>query len=343
MKIIIDSAIPYIHGVLEEYADVSYIAGSDITHSDVKTCDAMIIRTRTKCNKELLNGSSVKFIASATIGYDHIDMDYCKSQGIEIALSSGCNANAVAQWVLASLFEIDKTSAIEPSKTTIGIIGVGNVGSAVANLFSELGFLILMNDPPKKLIDNNLNYVDLDYLLSNSDIITLHTPLIKNGKFPTNNLIRSKEFDKMKKGAIFINASRGEVVDEGALMEAIKNNTISTAILDVYINEPYINTTLINLAKITTPHIAGYSINGKANGTSMAIRALANKFDFHQLKSWYPKDIEGVIDNVEMSFSNTKRLMPLFYSILNDSDTLKKDSSKFEYLRNNYIYRKEFF
>ncbi len=326
MKIIIDSAIPYIKGVLEPYFDVIYKAGKEINAEDIRDCDGMIIRTRTKCNKELLDNSNIKFIGSATIGFDHIDMDYCQSKGIKVATAAGCNALAVVQYVLRAIEELAKRHNRDIK--SVGIVGVGNVGKALNNELIKRGYTTLLNDPPRAANENDFNNTDLSQLLLNSDLITLHIPLNNT----TRGYANSNFFSEMGTNKLFINASRGEVVEESALIDAIDKKSVISPVIDVWCNEPNISTELLSRTFIATPHIAGYSRQGKGNGTAMMVSAIAKYFDIEELLGWYPAEISRNIDaNIDTSL----------YNILEDNNLLREDISKFEELRNNYQYRDE--
>ncbi len=343
MKIVIDSAIPYIQGVLEPYFEVVYMKGVDICKADIKDCDAMFIRTRTKCNKELLEGSGVKFIGTATIGTDHIDLDYCKEKSIEVVNAKGCNSRGVVQWVMAAIMEIDHTNPIIPQQTTIGVVGVGNIGSIVANLFKRMGFNVLKNDPIRANSESGFINTELKELLQKSDFITFHTPLTISGKYPTKHLLNNENIKYIKPTASILNASRGGVVCEQAIIEAAKYGKIGNLFIDVWENEPNINTELLKIARVATYHIAGYSAQGKANASAMIIKQLANFFDIKTLKAWYPREVANAPLHTEISWANLKRLMPLYYCISADTHKLKIAPDKFEDLRNNYKYRNEFF
>lgn len=335
MKIIADEAIPYLKGIFENECEVEYYPGSEITPQRVKDADALIVRTRTKCNAQLLEGSNVKVIASATIGTDHIDRAWCQSHNIALFNAPGCNSGGVLQYFLTALFKclstrelwqkflnsapdatgaessaaggaagaadgaaagsvagVDGTaegtaaataagnSASESAPFTVGVIGVGNVGSKVAAACEGLGFEVLRNDPPKerqqtlaynsgylRIVDFK-DYYSLDYLLENSDVVTLHVPLDET----TRGMADASFFARMKPGAIFINSSRGEVVDEAALLANL--HKLAAVVLDVWIGEPNINKELLQSAFIATPHIAGYSAEGKIKGTQMAVEAI---------------------------------------------------------------------
>lgn len=347
MKIIADEAIPYLKGIFENECEVEYYPGNEITPQRVKDADALIVRTRTKCNAQLLEGSKVKVIASATIGTDHIDRAWCQSHNIALFNAPGCNSGGVLQYFLTTLFKclstrelwqkflnsapdatgaessaaggaaagegaataggaagaadgaaagsvagVDGTaegaaaataaedSASESAPFTVGVIGVGNVGSKVAAACEGLGFEVLRNDPPKerqqtlaynsgylRIVDFK-DYYSLDYLLENSDVVTLHVPLDET----TRGMADANFFARMKPGAIFINSSRGEVVDEAALLANI--HKLAAVVLDVWVGEPNINRELLQSAFIATPHIAGYSAEGKIKGTQMVVEAI---------------------------------------------------------------------
>lgn len=299
MKIIADEAIPYLKGIFENDCEVEYYPGSEITPQRVKDADALIVRTRTKCNAQLLEGSKVKVIASATIGTDHIDRAWCQSHNIALFNAPGCNSGGVLQYFLTALFKCLSTrelwqkflnsapdagsaaaGAAESAPFTVGVIGVGNVGSKVAAACEGLGFEVLRNDPPKerqqtlaynsgylRIVDFK-DYYSLDYLLENSDVVTLHVPLDET----TKGMADASFFARMKPGAIFINSSRGEVVDEAALLANI--HKLAAVVLDVWVGEPNINRELLQSAFIATPHIAGYSAEGKIKGTQMAVEAI---------------------------------------------------------------------
>ncbi len=363
MKIIIDKDIPFISGVFEPFSKVEYHAGKDITPEVVKDADAMIVRTRTKCNESLLYGSSVNFIATATIGTDHIDLEYCRQAGIEVANAAGCNSGGVMQYVFTSLYALackkgiflpDGISQETPDgkKLTLGVIGVGNVGSKVANLGEYLGFEVLRCDPAKEreqtLAFNNgyiqlkdfKDYYSLDYLLECSDIVTIHVNLHEGSR----KMAGEDFFGKMKEGALFVNSSRGEVVDEGALL--INRNKLSGIIIDVWDGEPQINPALLEAADIATPHIAGYSYEGKVNGTVMAVRSVAAYFGIDELKQFTIVPAQKN-NNFFSKEGKTKEEISRYFSnifpIFEHCAVLKENPQDFEQLRSNFKYRREFY
>ena len=253
IRIIVDDAVPFIKGVFEPYADVVYKAGKEICHEDLADVDAMVIRTRTKCDSSLLEGTPVKFIATATIGTDHIDFPYCDERGIVVRNAAGCNAGGVMNYVFSALYGVASRKAVRLDGAKLGIVGVGNVGSRVDRVAGYLGFKVLKNDPPRMAAEGPEGFCPLDYLLQNANVVTMHVPLDET----TKGMCNDSFFEKMKPGTIFINASRGEVVDEAALKRAIPK--LGPVIIDTWNNEPDIDRELMEMVDIATPHIAGYS------------------------------------------------------------------------------------
>lgn len=331
MKAIIDKAIPYIQGVLEPYGEVIYRDGREFSAEDVRDADLLIIRTRTRCDASLLEGSSVKLIATATIGFDHIDLDYCASRGIEVVTAQGCNAAGVLQWVAAALAMLSKKDGWHPSERTLGIVGVGNVGKLVEQYARAWGFNIVRCDPPRKEREGG-DFLPLEEVVKTADIITFHTPLDST----TYHLINDDIISLMRPDATIINASRGEVADTAALLKAGQ-----TLLLDVWENEPTINSELLKKALVTTPHIAGYSAQGKANATAAVVAAAAERFSL-PLQGWYPEQVQPATREPigwEEMCSTIEKYCPL----MEQSEELKSHPEEFESLRNNYSYREEYF
>ena len=334
MKIVADEHIPLLKGVLEPFAEVVYAAGKNINASLVRDADALLIRTRTKCDKELLANSSVKFIGTATVGTDHIDLDYCAQKNITVYSAAGCNAPAVMQYVITALMALAAKHNKDLRNCTLGIIGVGNVGSLVHKAASLLGMQVLLNDPPRAVREGNGKFITLDELLHQADIITLHVPLTKE----TESMVNNSFLKKMKENAWLINTSRGEVADETALMQ--HRAKLEALVLDVWNNEPQINQALLTATDIGTPHIAGYSIQGKYKATTMIVQAFANFFDIHPLKSFamQPKVEETSID-LSNNFEETQKIILKNYPIFKDDNLLRQQPQSFEQLRNEYQLR----
>ena len=342
MKIVADKHIPFLEGVFEPYAEVVYIDGRSITHEDLIDADAMIIRTRTKCNADLLEGTRVRIIATATIGTDHIDLPYCADKGIEVHNAEGCNAGGVMQYVFSSLYGVAARKAIKLDGFNFGIVGVGNVGRKVEAMARYLGFNVLRCDPPRAEAEGEEGFCSLDYLLANSQIVTMHVPLNET----TRGLVDDEFFLKMQLGTIFINAARGEIMDEKALKEAYPK--LGAAIIDTWNNEPDVDEELIDMVDVATPHIAGYSYQGKQNGTAMSVQAVARFFGIEELYGYYPEadipDHEPVL--LDLKGKKQGEIAAVFqynYPIFTDDFRFRMEPHKFEKLRSEYQYRREIY
>lgn len=337
MKVIIDNKIPYIKEAIEHIADeVVYLPGKDFTPEDVKDADALIIRTRTHCNKELLEGSSVKFIATATIGFDHIDTEYCKEAGIMWTNAPGCNSGSVAQYLHSTLLLLQIEKGLDLKNTCIGIVGAGNVGKKVAEVAKSLGMKVLLNDPPRADKEGGKDFVDLKTIADECDVITFHTPLNREGQYKTFHLANREFFRSLKKKPFIINTSRGEVIETEALWDALQNKEIQDAVIDVWENEPNIRLDLLNNIFIGTPHIAGYSADGKANATRMSLEALCRFFKIKKKFTITPPSPTQAIhtDTIEEAFLQ-------MYDPRNDCNALREHPGNFEQLRGNYPLRRE--
>lgn len=342
MKIVADSRIPFLEGVFEPYAEVVYKDGKDISACDVKDAAALIVRTRTRCNPSLLEGSDVEIISTATIGTDHIDHKWCEKKGIIITNAAGCNSGGVMNYILSSLYAVASRRSIRLDRSVFGIIGVGNVGKRVEDAARKLGFEVLLCDPPRALEEGPEAFCSLDYLLDNADIVTIHTPLDKT----TVGMAGEDFFRKIKPGAVFINAARGEIVDESALIHAAPK--LGAIIIDTWCNEPRINPAVMDLADIATPHIAGYSYQGKQNGTSMAVRAIAHHFGIAELYDFYPVAANAELSPVKLDSAGKNQgeiaaLMQYIYPVFTDDFMFRIDPDAFERLRSEYSYRREFY
>ncbi len=342
MKIVADVDIPFLEGVLEPYAEVVYLKGIDIKREDILDADLLMIRTRTKCDADLLEGTKVSLITTATIGMDHIDIDYCENHGIEVANASGCNAGGVMQYVFSALYGITARKGIKIDGSTIGIVGVGNVGRKIEAMAEYLGFKVLRCDPPRAEREGGEGFCTLEQLLAESDVVTLHVPLDET----TRGMANADFFTLMKPGAIFINAARGEVLDDEALIAAAPK--LGAVVIDTWNNEPNVNEELIDAADIATPHIAGYSYQGKLNGTSLAVKAVAKHFGIEELKDFYPmnelSDHEPVfLDLKGKNHGEIAAVLQYNYPIFTDDFRFRMEPEKFEKLRTEYKYRREIF
>ncbi|MCM1332039.1 MAG: 4-phosphoerythronate dehydrogenase [Bacteroides sp.] len=332
MNVIIEKNIPFIHGYLDDIADVRYLSADEITREAMKDADALITRTRTRCDASLLDGSRCKFIATATIGTDHIDLGYCRKNGIAVANAPGCNAPAVAQYVFASVAPL--LDGRDAGTMTMGIVGVGNVGKIVERWARQLGFRVLLCDPPRSEREGADGFCDFSTILSESDIITFHTPLTREGKYPTYHLLDAEAAKSIERCPVIINAARGGIVDNSALVKMLDEGVVKAAVIDCWENEPDISGELLDRAVIATPHIAGYSREGKIRATQMSLDAFCRHFNLApvKLKESVPAGAAASVtwDAVTESYSPQV-----------DTASLKQDPAAFESLRNTYAYRPE--
>lgn len=348
MKLIVDDKIPFIRGVLEPFFNIEYMEGSDIRNKHLIDVDGLIIRTRTKCNKSLLEGSGVKAIATATIGFDHIDTNYCEQKNIKWFNASGCNSSSVKQYIASTLVFLAKKHGFSLEDRTIGIIGVGNVGRKVLRITESLGMRVVLNDPPRQRAENSCAFISMEGILRETDIITLHVPLNYEGEDKTYHMVDAEFLDKVNPGTVIINTSRGEVVDNNALKYSLKNGNVTGAVLDVWENEPDIDQSLLNLVDLATPHIAGYSQDGKANGTAMSVDAICNFFNI-PFTGWYPESVPLPSDNKIIVDCNGKNNTEILsecmintYNVETDDIMLRQNIRNFEKNRGNYPVRREY-
>lgn len=338
MKLVVDDKIPYIQDVLRQIADeVVFMSGASISAEDVRDADALIVRTRTRCDAELLEGSSVKFVATATIGYDHIDTEYMQAAGIEWMGCPGCNAASVAQYVQSVLILLKREKNKRLDTMTMGVVGCGHVGSLVRNAALEAGMKVLLCDPPLQEAGAKGEFVTLETIQKQCDVISFHVPLTRNGRHATWHMAGKTFFDGLERQPVVINTSRGGVVDNKALKDAIIYNKVSLTVIDTWEHEPLIDKELLARVWIGTPHIAGYSADGKINADNMVIEGLCRHFrirnQWHLKPPKLPSDIPFCPDK------DTMRLR--LYNPMTDCDMLRRAPEMFESLRGNYPVRRE--
>lgn len=347
MKIVADENIPYLKGFAEKYGEVTYLVGADFNKESIHDADTLIVRTVTHFGEEILKGSNVKLICSATIGYDHIDTKYCDNNNIKWTNAPGCNSSSVQQYIVSALILLSCKYNFELKEKTIGVVGVGNVGSKVAQACRTLGMRVLLNDPPRTAKEGGKDFVSLDKIKREADIITFHTPLTKEGEYKTFHLADDKFFDELSKSPIIINSARGGIVDTEAIKAAIKTKKIHGAVIDCWEKEPTIDVEYMSLVDIATPHIAGYSADGKSNATRMSLESLTTFFqlDGSELKNIKPLDApEPIIDLDEFKRSENRVYDAILrtYNPMGDFGRLKADVAKFKQLRNKYPLRREY-
>jgi erythronate-4-phosphate dehydrogenase len=278
MKVFADENIPFAREAFGQFGDVVTYKGRDLTPQRIAEADILFVRSVTKVGPQLLDASQVKFVATATIGTDHVDEAYLAKRGIGFASAPGSNANSVAEYITAALLEL--SASVLQRKVegmTIGIVGVGNVGSRVEKKARALGMNVLLNDPPLRRQTGDPKYLPLEKLFE-ADVITMHVPLTKEGGDATYHLANESFFVRMKPGSVFINSSRGPVAKGSALTEALGSKKLAGAVLDVWEGEPNLDAALLERVLIGTPHIAGYSYDGKVNGTKMIHDAACHFF-----------------------------------------------------------------
>ncbi len=338
MKIVVDEKIPYLVSALRQMGHiVEELPGDAIDRAALNGAGALFVRTRTICNSQLLNGTDVRFIGTATIGYDHIDIDYCSRAGIEWVSAPGCNADAVLQYVQSSVYSWMQKNNVDAASLTMGIVGVGRIGSRVERWARSVGMNVLLNDPPRQAAGET-GFVSLYEIAHRCDIVTFHPTLSSMGPFPSRHLINASFLSKMQRRVLLINASRGAVADNNALLAAIERNNALDVVLDVWENEPNINLRLLKEAYIATPHIAGYSAKGKLNASVMMLEA------FTRYTSYQGKLPQIALlpptDNIIEAHSISEALLSI-YTPMTDSEKLKNNPDEFELQRNNYSLRRE--
>ena len=338
MRIVIDDKIPYIRETISSLTDDAvYLRGSEIGPEDVRRADALIVRTRTRCDERLLRGSSVKFVATATIGFDHIDTGYMRRAGIEWMSCPGCNAASVAQYVRSVLLLLRRDRGACLGGMTLGIVGCGHVGTKVKAVAGEYGMRVLVCAPPRQERGDAGTFATMGDICREADIITFHVPLTADGRHPTRHLADKAFFDSLAKRPLVINTSRGAVVDNGALLDALIYNKVSDAVIDTWENEPCVSLPLLERVWIGTPHIAGYSADGKVNADNMVVAGLCRHFGLDLPPRIVPPSMPPTF--VPSADDDTLRLQ--LYNPLDDSARLKAAPDKFEELRGNYPLRRE--
>ncbi len=348
MKIIIDKDIPFIKGVLEPFADVGYYRGNEISNHQLRNADALLIRTRTFCSHELLDHTSVKFIGTTTIGYDHIDTAYCRGNNIVWKNAPGCNAASVNQYIASSLVLLAARYGFSLKERSIGVVGVGHVGSRIVRTAELLGMHVYLCDPPRVEKEGVCGFIGMDGILRECDIITFHVPLQQGGIYNTWHMIDDELLKKTNPGTFIINTSRGPVADTISLKAALASGRIKGLVADVWEKEPEPDRELLDMSDIATAHIAGYSADGKANGTAMIIQELSRFFDLG-LNEWKPayipppKNPEIVIDCKGITEEEILAKAILgSYDVQEDDRRLRNSPAGFEQLRVEYPVRREF-
>ena len=282
MKIVADINIPQVAEAFRDIGEVELLPGRKIERRHLLDCQCLLVRTVTQIDNNLLHDTPVEFVGTATIGTDHVDQNYLKINKIAFSNAAGCNAEAASEYVISGLFALSQRKDFDPFKLKAGIIGCGNVGSRLYQKLNALGIEILLNDPPLEAVKaTDYQFVDLDTILSECNFITLHVPLTKDGDHPTWHLFDQVHLQQLAKECVLVNAARGPVIDNAALLEILDQRSDLTIFLDTWENEPDISRSLLQKVDLATPHIAGYSVEGRLRGTQMILDAACRHFSAH--------------------------------------------------------------
>jgi erythronate-4-phosphate dehydrogenase len=355
MKIVADPNIPFVQETFGPLGEVVLVPGRKMDAAAVHDAELLLVRSVTPVNAGLLDGSAVKFVATATIGTDHVDEGYLAGHGIGFASAAGSNANSVAEYIVAALLELAHRQGFRLRQKTLGIVGVGNVGKRVLRNAVALGLRVLACDPPRQRFESLPKFVKLDQVAAEADIITLHVPLIRREQLAslrkyraedvTQHLFDGPRFGTLAHRPILINSSRGAVVDNRALLAAFQWRKVTGAVLDVWEGEPSLLPGLLDRVDLGTPHIAGYSFDGKVNGTRMIYEAACRHFGVNP--TWQPS--LPVVPPQELTVSPAdddedvlRRVVRQSYDITADDAALRKAPHEFDRLRAEYPVRREF-
>ncbi|MDD5676936.1 MAG: 4-phosphoerythronate dehydrogenase [Kiritimatiellae bacterium] len=362
MKIVCSTNIPYAEEAFRPLGDLSIMAPKAITADCVRDADVLMVRSTLRVNRALLEGSRVRFVGTATIGTDHMDLAYLDQAGITWCAAPGCNANSVSEYITTALLCMSQRHGFTLSGKTIGVVGVGNVGRLVVQKALALGLRVLQNDPPRRADENNPVFLPLAQVLAEADILTLHVPLTRTGPYPTWHLADQHFFEWLKPGIVWLNAARGAAMDSDAFLEARAAGKVVCAVLDTWEGEPAFRTDVLAKADIATPHIAGHSFEGKVMGTVMIYHALCRFLGIKPTwtsegrlppESQLPPPLvpEIRLDPAGLSEEAALwRIVQPVYDIEADDRRLREGaaadaperSEHFEQLRRNYPIRREF-
>lgn len=348
MKILVDENMPYAEQLFRQLGEVKAVPGRPLPTDELNDTDALMVRSITKVNESLLSGKPVKFVGTATAGFDHVDLAWLEQQKIGFSSAPGCNAIAVVEYVFSALMALAEQDDFQLTDKTVGIIGVGNVGGRLATRLRALGVNVLLCDPPRADNGDEEIFHPLEKLLKEADILTFHTPLNKSGPYNSYHLINESNLDKLSEGCILVNASRGEVIDNKALRCALERGKALRVVLDVWEPEPDLSLALLDKVDIATPHIAGYTLEGKARGTTQVYEAYCDFIGQPQhveLSTLLPAPIISTISvQGELTQTLLKQLIHLVYDVRRDDAPLRQVAGikgEFDKLRKFYPVRRE--
>ncbi|WP_448885404.1 4-phosphoerythronate dehydrogenase PdxB [Citrobacter telavivensis] len=348
MKILVDENMPYARELFSRLGEVKAVPGRPIPVAELDDADALMVRSVTKVNASLLEGKAIKFVGTATAGTDHVDEDWLKQAGIGFSAAPGCNAIAVVEYVFSSLLMLAERDGFALRDRTVGIVGVGNVGGRLQARLEALGIRTLLCDPLRADRGDEGDFRSLDELVQEADVLTFHTPLFKEGSYKTHHLVDEALIGRLKPGSILINACRGAVVDNAALLARLNAGQALSVVLDVWEGEPDLNVDLLRKIDIGTAHIAGYTLEGKARGTTQVFEAWSKFIGREQhvaLDTLLPAPEFGRITlHGPLDQPTLKRLVHLVYDVRRDDALLRNVAGipgEFDKLRKNYLERRE--
>ena len=343
MRIAIDKEIKRGVDCFSSAGEVGAVSAQELTPGRLKGFDALVVRSVTLVDEELLEGTGVRFVGSVTAGVDHVNLDYLREAGIEFAHAPGCNANSVAEYVVAALLYLHERKRVDLHRATLGVIGVGQVGSRVVEKAGALGLSVVMNDPPLANRGHHRGLAPLDDALA-CDIVTLHVPLTRGGDDATFHLLNQERLSQMKPGSVLINTARGDIVDPDALLSAVKTGCLAAPVLDVWPGEPSVPGDLISASALATPHIAGHSQQGETRGIEVVYEALCGFFEVSP--TWRapapPTYLAKLAPEASDTFASLREAVKKAYDIEADGNALKRTGSHFETLRANHTNHSEF-
>jgi erythronate-4-phosphate dehydrogenase len=357
VKIVVDENMPYAQALFSQLGEVVALPGRAIGAEDIQDADALLVRSVTHVNHALIkDAKQLRFVGSATAGEDHLDFDALQAQGVYATAAPGCNKVGVAEYVISALLVLAQQQAFKLTDRTVGIVGVGHVGSYLAERLAALGIKTLLCDPPRQARENRADMVDIDTLIAQSDVVTFHTPLTSTGEHPTHHLMNHARLNALAPGSILINAARGPIVDNQALKTRLARGDMD-AVLDVYEHEPEVDLALVERLTFATPHIAGYGLEGKARGTTMVFNALCQHLSLPQRADAADLLPTAPIPSVQLAApwqqTDLMALTQLVYDIRRDDSDFRRAMTQagenkpaqrtaFDQLRKNYWDRREY-
>ena len=348
MKILVDENMPYARELFSRLGEVKAVPGRPIPVAELDDADALMVRSVTKVNASLLEGKAIKFVGTATAGTDHVDENWLKQAGIGFSAAPGCNAIAVVEYVFSSLLMLAERDGFALRDRTVGIVGVGNVGGRLQARLEALGIRTLLCDPPRADRGDEGDFRSLDELVREADVLTFHTPLFKEGPYKTLHLADEALLSRLKPGTVLINACRGAVVDNTALLARLNAGQELSVVLDVWEGEPDLNVDLLHKVDVVTAHMAGYTLEGKARGTTQVFEAWSAFIGREQhvaLDTLLPAPEFGRITlHGPLDQPTLKRLVHLVYDVRRDDAPLRNVAGipgEFDKLRKNYLERRE--